>query len=424
MPTQKKAPKSTPRKASFWRRHRWLWLVAMLFIFLALGIIIAGIFQLTKDKKESAFQKEIAPFYNTSNLELDGQMGEVVRQEPLGVNVPNGKGIRVLYRTEKPDGTPTFSSGMVFIPSTPAASERPVVAWAHGSLGFGDQCAPSRLEDPLANLDWLSGMLQKGWVVTATDYAGFGTPGTQGYLVGEAEAHDVLNSVRAARNITDAEAASRFAILGHSQGGHSALFSAQAASAYAPELELVGTVAAAPAAELVSILDQSENTPIDWVIGPDIMASWPAFNNKLSVDSVLSSTGKRTYESLANKCIGKAVVAGLIRTDLKQQFFKLNPIDQPEWRAETDLQNAPILKPSQPLMVVESTADTVIPPKTTENYIRRSCQAGLPLSTIWMNKVGHPDVAQVAGPQITAWIYDQFAGKPWASSCGASQPDL
>ena len=129
-------------------------------------------------------------------------MGQVVRHEPLGVSIQNGSAQRVLYRTQRADGTATFASGMVFIPNNNNGGlPRPVVAWAHGTVGMGDQCAPSRTKDPTGNIAWVSQMLAKGWVVTATDYAGLGTPGTEGYLVGGDEAHDVLNSVRAARDL-------------------------------------------------------------------------------------------------------------------------------------------------------------------------------------------------------------------------------
>lgn len=395
-------------------------------LFIAVLIIIAGMtaWTISNRTKEDDHQKALAPFYETANIPSEGKLGEVVRQEPLGVNVPNGKGLRVLYRTQKPDGTPTFSSGMIFIPNSPSAGGRPVIAWAHGTLGMGDQCAPSRIDNPVDNLDWLGGMLAKGWVVTATDYAGFGTPGTQGYLVGQAEANDVLNSVRAAISIPESQATKRFSIFGHSQGGHSALFAAKNAASYAPELTLVGTVAAAPAAEIIPILDESENTPIDWIIGPEILVSWPAFNPDLKASDVVSTIGQKHYKTLADKCIGQAAIDGLIRTDLKEQFFAVNPIDRPDWRAEAEKETAPILKPSQPLLVVESTTDEVIPPSTTEQYITQACQAGSPLNSLWIGDTSHPKIAEVAGPQITTWLYDQFAGNTWPSNCGSQQPNI
>ena len=67
-------------------------------------------------------------------------------------------------------------------------------------------------------------MLAHGYVVVATDYEGLGVPGVHPYLVGISEAHAVLDSVRAARELPAAQATHRFAVWGHSQGGHAALF--------------------------------------------------------------------------------------------------------------------------------------------------------------------------------------------------------
>ena len=70
---------------------------------------------------------------------------------------------------------------MAFIPTGPEpAGGRPVVSWAHGTVGLAPQCAPSRLDSPTANLPWVQQMIARGWVVTATDYAWLGTPGTSG----------------------------------------------------------------------------------------------------------------------------------------------------------------------------------------------------------------------------------------------------
>src|SRR5690606_20866749 len=123
---------------------------------------------------------------------------------------------RILYRSQDLHGNDVAASGTVYAPASgqPPPGGRPVVAWAHPTTGMSDDCAPSRQGDPSAPLDWLEGMLANGWVVTATDYAGLGTPGTLAYLVGVSAAHDVLNSVRAARQIDGAHAGTRFATWG------------------------------------------------------------------------------------------------------------------------------------------------------------------------------------------------------------------
>ena len=187
-----KRPSGTKRHFLFRHKH----LKHGLFVLLAIVVVLAGLLIYGKVKVALSSRALWRLLYNTSGLSLAGPMGQVVRSEPVKTSVTNGSATRVLYRTQRADGSVTFSSGLVFIPNNSSAgTPRPVVAWAHGTVGMGDACAPSRLPDPASNISWVSQMLQRGWVVTATDYAGLGTPGIEGYLVGGDEARDVLNSV-------------------------------------------------------------------------------------------------------------------------------------------------------------------------------------------------------------------------------------
>lgn len=414
--------KKRPKKPFFSRHwHIKHFLIGSTVLLLALILLLAGLIGWDKWQGDR-HQNKLEPFYQTSGLPTDGPLGEIMRSEPLGVSVENGTAERILYRTQKADGGLTFSSGMVFIPNnTNAGSPRPVVAWAHGTVGMGDQCAPSRIKDPTGNIQWVNNMLAKGWVVAATDYAGLGTPGTQGYLVGGDEARDVLNSVRAARNLSAAQAGSRFAVWGHSQGGHSALFASSQAGSYAPELQLVGTAAAAPAAELTALLNESSNT-LDWVIGSEVLVSWPAVYQGLDVRTVTTEKGYDNYRKIAEECIVPAVLQGQVRNKFKQQFFKTDISKVPEWRAVAEAQTAPVLAADQPLLVAESLTDTVVLPGTTALYMQRSCQAGSRLSSLWLTDVTHPALAEVVSPEVITWLGDRFSGRPALSSCDQPLP--
>lgn len=412
--------KNKSTKRSFYQRHKALVVFGILFLVLIVSLIgwmIVGSLQ------ASQFQSSLDSFYNTDNLNTAGPVGEVMRTEPItGSSVEGGTAERIIYRTQKADGTPTFSSAMVFVPNTPSDGPRQVVAWAHGTLGMGDQCAPSRTVDPVAKISWINSMLSKGWVVVATDYAGLGTPGTEAYLIGQAEAHDVLNSVRAVRNIASAQAGNRFAVWGHSQGGHSALFTAYLVNSYAPELSLVGTVASAPAAELVPLMSQQYTQPVSWVIGPEVAISWPANYPELSIDDVLTPPALNNYQKVAQDCIEEAALIGIVRGKLGQQFFTTNLADIPSWKAVMQAQNAPTLQPNQPLMVAESLTDTVVLPNTTALYIQRACQAGSNLSSLWLTNVNHIQLQTVISPSVINWIGDRFAGRPNSSSCAQPLP--
>lgn len=51
-------------------------------------------------------------------------------------------------------------------------------------------------------------LLDRGYVVTYTDYAGTGVAGTDSYLIGATQGNNVLDAVRAARDIPSAPPAS------------------------------------------------------------------------------------------------------------------------------------------------------------------------------------------------------------------------
>lgn len=370
-------------------------------------------------------QAALDPFYSPPAT-VPSTPGAIIRQEPLGVDVSGGSGYRILYVSERPDGTPAVSGGMVFIPDTPAPPEgRPVVAWAHGTVGMGDACAPSRAADPLRDTeDWLGQMLELGWVVTATDYTGLGTPGPELYLVKEAEVRDVVNSVRAARSMQGADAGTQYVVWGHSQGGHSALWSGHLAPELAPELELLAVAAAAPAAELSEIMSAQWDTTVGWGIGPEVLISWPIIEPGLSADQVATARALRTYEQLADDCTyDKQLLLEILALRAGgQQFFESNPALQPGWSQVVADQTPPPLAADMPVFIAQGTTDEVVLPWPNAMLQEAWCAAGSTISMLWLGGVGHLPVANTAGPSAVSWIADRFAGRPAGRTCDVPPP--
>lgn len=186
----------------------------------------------------------------------DGQVlssGAVpARQLPSGA----ARAVKIRYATRNESGRRAEAVGVVYFPhGTPPPGGWPVVSWAHGTTGIAPQCAPSRFSGAEQDREQPSivAALKRGYVVTATDYIGMsGTPGTE-YLAGRSAAYNVIDMVRAARG-NDPAIGKRWASLGHSQGGHAALWATYLANDYAPELRNVGTVALAPANHLETVI--------------------------------------------------------------------------------------------------------------------------------------------------------------------------
>jgi pimeloyl-ACP methyl ester carboxylesterase len=327
----------------------------------------------------------------------------------------------MLYVSERPDGAPSVSGGMIFIPHSPMPEGgRPVVAWAHGTVGMGDACAPSRSVNPLGDTaNWLEPMLALGFVVVATDYTGLGTPGPEFYLVAEAEALDVVNSVRAARALPEADAGDRYVVWGHSQGGHSSLWVGHLSEQIAPELTLLGVAAAAPAAELTDIMAAQWDTIIGWGIGPEVVVSWPAANPALTPDQVLTFTGERTYERLADACTSnKSVLVELaLRKSAGQEFFARDPITNMVWADYARKQTPPPMPASMPLFIAQGTADEIVLAWPNAALQERWCATGSDLTMLWMGGVGHMQAAIAAGPTVTEWVAQRFAGEPTSRNC-------
>ena len=198
-------------------------------------------------------------FYEPPDPLGDGEPGDVIRSEPMDAYLAPGvrlraRAWRVLYRSTSAIGRPTAVSGTVLVPYGRIRAARPLIGYGVGTHGIGDSAAPSRL---LARgLEWESGMiamiLARGWAVAITDYEGLGTPGDHTYMVGRALGPNVLDAMRAARQLHPSELPEQgpAAIVGYSEGGAAAAWAAQLQPGYAPDVPLTAVAAGAAAADV------------------------------------------------------------------------------------------------------------------------------------------------------------------------------
>ena len=240
-----------------------------------------------------------AGFYDVANDELAGQPGTLIRQERMGGAPQGASAYRVLYRSTGLKGEPIAVSGVVVVPDgPPPAQGRPIVAWAHPTTGIVPHCAPSLAFFVFQQMQGLRDMVARGYIVTATDYPGLGTAGPHPYLVGQSEGRAVLDSVRAARNLAAMSASNRFAVWGHSQGGQAALYAGQLAKDYAPELNLVGVAAAAPATDLGALMRDDLPTPGGKNLLAMTLWSWARVYDA-PIDQVVSASALPTVNQLS-----------------------------------------------------------------------------------------------------------------------------
>ncbi len=337
--------------------------------------------------------------------------GRLVRIQPL--EVPAGvRGWRVLYHSTALDGRDIAVSGLVFAPDNPSgAGSRPVVAWAHGSVGLGDTCAPSRTPNDLLGEPILSDLLARGFVVAATDYEGLGTPGSHPWLVGQSEGRGVLDSVRAARQIPEAGAGNRLVAFGVSQGGGAALFAGELAPGYAGELDLLGVVSAAPAAELdlLALLPEGNLPGVAGFVAMGAFGFKAAYPD-LDLGAILSPDTVAQKESVDRLC--QAEISNRFRGSRLDRVLVASPAEAPGW-AEAILANTPGReKTGVPVLLIHGDADQVVPVQVSQFLFQRLCGLGVEAERQVYGGADHFEVVPAAAGDVLDWIEELQAGRP------------
>lgn len=309
-------------------------------------------------------------FYNTPSSIPSNAPGTILRFETINAPFPESQAWRVLYTSTGINGETIAVSGMVFAPAGPIPpGGRPVVSWAHPTTGIDDQCAPSRSPKPYDDVQGLADFLNLGWVVVATDYQGLGTDGMHPYLVGASEAQGTIDIVRAARNLNETGASSNYFVFGHSQGGQAALFAGQMASTYAPELQLLGVAAAAPAGLLVPLFQADKNTAAGAVLGSYAVVSW---SDIFGYDeaTVVKPTPSGRVHAVSEKCVVGGsrlsdIELGINDLILKGRMWAADPATTAPWSNQFALNTAAQSPITTPLLLTQGTADKIITPSTT-----------------------------------------------------------
>jgi Secretory lipase len=323
---------------------------------------------------------------------LAGEHGDVIWSRPLeGVAALKAaaRNELVLYCSRSVQDRPIAVSGIVALPEKgPPPGGYPVISWAHGTVGLGGGCAPSRdseeMRDRLlvhhlinqAPHVMLDAFLERGWAVAMTDYEGMGTPGPHPYLVGDSEGRGVLDIVRAARQLFPA-VSGPLAIVGHSQGGQAALFAAHLAESWTPELDLRGVGAMAPASHVrdVVLLGSQIAVPLPGYAFTALFltGAMAAAPGAINAERVLSDEASERFLAGSDLCrvelSEEASMGGLLGTEqFRGDILRTPNADQQRFLAELDRMN-PALPIPVPIRIAQAAEDPRTPIADTTRLV-------------------------------------------------------
>ncbi|MET9202351.1 lipase family protein [Gordonia sp. NPDC003585] len=278
-------------------------------------------------------QADAATDFYTPPARFANAPGSVIRSEasPLLLQIPGmanqwpGTAKRIMYTSRYQDGKPAAVTGTVVEPTAPwrGKGQRPTVVVGPGTVGQADNCAPSKMmafpmsvdiTKPSIGVNYTAPemyyLLLQGVRVVVTDYIGLGTPGIHTYVNRAETGHAMLDAARAALRLAGAPTNAPVGFAGYSQGGGAAASAAELASTYAPELNVRGTYAGAPPADLAKVIPAIDGSTIAGAIGfaiNGLMARYP--NVDRVVQRETNAAGKGALHKISQQCIGDIILS-------------------------------------------------------------------------------------------------------------------
>ncbi len=324
-----------------------------------------------------------------------------------------------MYRSTDADGEEVPVTGIVVTPNGAAPSGgRTVIAWAHPTTGADPSCAPSLARDPFELLEGSHSLLTKGFTIVATDYAGMGLDTPSAYLIGGTEGRNVLDSVRAAQQLPASQAGNTVVLWGHSQGGQAALFAEQLHEEYAPELDIRGVAVAAPAADLATLLDDDLDDISGVSIGSYAFTAYADFYGE-DISTILTPAAEKAVPAMTGICLTDPRLHQL-GTPLIGDFVRSDPSTTAPWDDYLARNTPDPGGGGLPLFVAPGLADELVDPASTAQFVAAACATGRSVTSRTLPGVNHGFVAELAIPELTAWLDDLGrTGPPESTGCPA-----
>jgi pimeloyl-ACP methyl ester carboxylesterase len=202
-------------------------------------------------------------------------------------------------------------------------------------------------------------------------------------------------------------------VWGHSQGGQAALWAGELADAYAPDLDLAGVVAFAPAARLDAFL----GAPGSMLLAGFTVAAasgLAAASPQLRLTDLLSQGALDRLAALETGCIaGTAVVFGAVPGGV----LRAAPDDLPDWRAAIAANEAGEQRSAAPVLVAQGDDDPLVRPEVPELYAERACDNGSVVELRRYPGVDHGGILDASMRDALAWTVDRLADRPADTTC-------
>ncbi|CAJ1500245.1 lipase family protein [[Mycobacterium] kokjensenii] len=428
-------------------------------VVIAVVVVVSGVVALRADPVANADDIKYEAFYTPPQPLPAGKPGDLIRTEPLRLVLePSGQlgsfvgtGTRIMYRGTDAQSHPVAVTGAYIEPDVPwpGSGPRPLIAYATGPYGVGEQCAPSRLFDQgihfsqgfdlMFNYEegFIATLLARGFAIVVTDGVGLGTHGPQSpqFLNRVAAGTALIDAARAAQKLpgTSLDPHGPVAFWGWASGGQASLSAAELAPSYAPELNIVGTYANAPLTHVVEAIPGVDGNFLAVLAGyllRGIQASYP--ETEQAIWDALTPRGVQMLDWSGHTCLVQGGVDYAFRH--LQFWFKddLNEVASAEpLKTIFASQRVGNIKPKGPVYISHNRWDPLAPYTSAHDTARDWCRLGADVE-LWTNEqppfLNKMDInillpQFVDGERSMSWVSDRFNGVPTNSNCAVIQAE-
>lgn len=330
--------------------------------------------------------------------------------------IDGAKNSLVLYAQQAHDGAGLVGvSGIVSVPEGTAPSGGwPVISWGNGSRGMADRCALSRDESEssgdLVNEQFVSEWIDKGYAVVRSDYEGLGTPGNHPYLIGPSAGRSMLGIVSAAREL-ESSLSDNVVLVGHSQGGHAALWGASMAES-ARDLNIKGVVAFAPPSHLAGALEAviggMANAPSGMIA---VVLRGLEIGHPSDVDptTVLLPAGLEKYSKIDDACFGELFEPELFG-NLPVDEFGNQKADMTVVKGKLNANDPAFRTIKVPILVAQGSLDATVPSIMTNFLAEEYEHKGFNFEYLTYPKADHSSVLIESKAPANEFIDRAFGG--------------
>lgn len=422
--------------------------VALLTLALLAGIAIIGVAPSAR-----ADDQQYEAWYTPPDPLPPGAPGDLIRTEPSRLALePSGQlgsfvgsGTRIMYRSSDAHGKPVAVTGTYIEPDVPWSGNgpRPLIAYAVGTYGMGEQCAPSRLFnqgihfsqgfDLMVNYEegFIATLLARGFAIVVTDGVGMGihSPDSPQFLNRVAAGTALLDAARAAMKLpgTSLNPHGPVAFWGWDPGAQASLSAAELAGTYAPELDIVGTYAAEPPTDLAQAIPNIDGNLLAAAAGyvlRGVVAVYPELEQPIR--DLLTPRGQDMYDSSGRTCLLQGGIDFAFRhlaSWFNGDVVQMMSVDP--FKSILAAQRLGNLKPKGPVYITHNRWDSFAPYASSRQSAADWCAMGADV-TFWTNEqpplfnkldVNNLIAPYVDGERSMAWVTDRFNGVPTAPNC-------